>query len=170
MAEYVEDSASGFAMLGFFEIGNDGGPFADVYRDFEGNLLVAVNQRLPYGECVSIRDLVRHVANFRGHGREVHVGEHDAGAVRVPGDNFAGFVEPMPGAFAGRFAVEASVGFHSVECCFVANFVLLDAENTCDFAAVQVECYGRITIANRECCFECDFLDSDFDGAAGCGF
>lgn len=152
------------------QVGDDGGATFDCYLDFKGDLLAAVNERLFYGECISGFDFTWHVANFRGHGREVHVGEYDARAVRVPGRNFAVLVEPMSGAFAGRFAVEASVGFHSVEFYFVFNFGSLDAENTCDFAAVQVECYGRITIANRERCLKCDFLDSDFDRAAGCGF
>ena len=172
LAENVEDSASRIAVLGVYQVRDDlrGTLFVYRYLDFKGDLLAAVNERLLYGEGVSSFDFTWHVADFRGHGREVHVGEHDAGAVRVPGDNFAGFVEPVSGAFAGRFAVEAAVGFHSVEFYFIFNFGALDAENTCDFAAVQVECYGRITIANRECCFERDFLNGDFDGAAGCGF
>lgn len=169
-AENVEDSASGFAVSCLLKVTNDGGVSAYRYLDFKSDLLAPVNEGLPHSECISTRDLVRHVADFRGHGREVHVGEHDAGAVRVPGNDFSGFVEPVSGAFAGRFAVEASVGFYAVEFYFVFNFGALDAENTCDFAAVQVERYGCITVANRESRFERDFLNRDFDRAAGCGF
>ena len=130
-------------------------------------MLTAVNERLSHGEVVSGFDFTWHVADFRGHGREVHVGEHDAGAVRVPGDNFAGFVEPVAGAFTGSIAVEFAIRFYAVEFHFVFNFGALDAENTCDFAAVQVECYGRIAVAYWERCLKCDFLDGDFCDAAG---
>ena len=170
LAEHIEYLASGLAVSCLLKVTNDGGVSAYRYLDFEGDLLASVNEGLPHSECISTRDLARHVADFRGHGREIHIGEYDARTVRVPGDNFSVGVEPVSGTFAGRFAVEASVGFHSVEFYFVFNFGALDAENTCDFAAVQVERYGGIVVANRESRFERDFLDRDFDRAAGCGF
>ena len=107
---------------------------------------------------------------FGGHACEIYVGKHDACAVRVPGDDFSVGVEPVSGAFAGSAAVERSVGVHSVEFYFVFNFGSLDAENTCDFAAVQVEGHVAVVAVYRERCLKCDFLDSDFDRAAGCGF
>lgn len=154
-------------MASLLDIADNGGAAFDCHLDFEGDLLAPVNESLPYGEGVPALDLVRHVADFRGHGREVHVGEHNAGAVRVPGCDFAILVEPVAGAFAGRLAVERSVGFYAVEFYFVFDFGPLDAENACDFAAVQVERYGCIVVAYRECRFERDFLDRDFSDAAG---
>ncbi len=124
LAEHVEYLASGLAVSCLLKVGDDA---FDCYRYFEGDLLTAVNERLSHGEGVSGFDFTWHVADFCGHGRKVYVGEHDAGAVRVPGDNLAVFIKPMSGPFACGAAVERSIGFHSVECCFVANFVLLDA-------------------------------------------
>lgn len=146
LAEHVEYLASGLAVFCLAQVGDDGGAAFDCYLDFKGNLLAAVNERLFYGECISGFDFTWHVADFGGYGDKVHVGEYDAGAVRVPGRDFAVLVEPMAGAFTGCFAVEASVGFHSVEFYFVFNFGALDAENTCDFAAVQVECLVSIVV------------------------
>ena len=166
-AEHVEYLASGLAVFCLAQVGDDGGATFDCHLDFKGNLLAAVNERLFYGECISGFDFTWHVTDFRGHGREVHVGEHDAGAVRVPGDNFAVLVEPVAGAFTGSIAVEFAIRFYAVEFHFVFNFGALDAENTCDFAAVQVECYGRIAVAYWERCLKCDFLDGDFCDAAG---
>lgn len=167
LAEHVEYLASGLAVFCLAQVGDDGGAAFDCYLDFKGDLLTAVNERLSHGECISGFDFTWHVTDFCGHGREVHVGEHDARAVRIPGRDFAVLVEPVPGAFAGRFAVEASVGFHSVEFYFVFNFGSLDAEDACDFAAVQVDRYGRIVVAYWERCLKCDFLDGDFSDAAG---
>ena len=157
-------------MASLLYIADDGGAAFDCHLDFEGDLLAPVNESLLYGEGVSGIDFTWHVADFRGHGREVHVGEHNAGAVRVPGDNFAAIVEPVSGTFAGRLAVERSVGFYAIEFYFVFNFGPLDSEDARNFIAVQVERHGRIVVAYRECRFERDFLDRDFDRTAGCGF
>ena len=167
LSEHIEYLAAGLAVFCLAQVGDDGGAAFDCHLDFKGDLLTAVNERLSHGEGVSGFDFTWHVTDFCGHGREVHVGEYDAGAVRIPGRDFAVLVEPVSGALAGGVAVEASVGFYSVELYFVFNFGALDAENTCDFAAVQVECYGRIVVAYRECRFERDFLDGDFSDAAG---
>ena len=169
-AENVEDSASGLAVSRLLKVANDGGVSVYRYLDFKSDLLASVNEGLPHSECISALDLVRHVPDICCHGRKIDVGENDARSFRIPDGDFSVGVEPVPGAFAGRFAVEASVGFYAVEFYFVFNFGALDAENACDFAAVQVECYGRITVANRESRVERDLLDRVLDRAAGCGF
>ena len=144
LAEHVEYPVPGLAVASFLYIADDGGTAFDRHLDFEGDLLAPVNESLPYGEGVSGIDFTWHVADFRGHGRE-----------------------PMSGAFAGRLVVERSVGFYTIEFYFVFNFGPLDSEDARNFIAVQVERYGRIVVAYRECRFERDFLDRDFSDAAG---
>ncbi len=97
------------------KVGDDGGATFDCHLDFEGDLLASVNESLLYGERIAGLDLVWHVADFRGHGDKIYVGENDTCAVRIPSDDFAVCVKPMSGPFAGGAAIERSVGFHSVE-------------------------------------------------------
>lgn len=167
LTENVEDSASRFSVFRFFEVRYDGGLFADGNRDFEGHLVVAVNQGLLHGVGIPVLDLVGHVANLCGHACEVHIGENDARSVRVPGDDFSVCIEPVSGAFAGGAAVERTVGFYTVECCLALYFARADAQCLGDVAPLQVESHGAVIAAYRERNVECDFLYLEFGGAAG---
>ena len=89
LSEHVEYHVPGLAVFCLAQVGDDCGASFDCHLDFEGDLLASVNESLLYGERIAGLDLVWHVADFGGHGREVHVGEHDARAVRVPSDDFA---------------------------------------------------------------------------------
>ena len=126
-AEDIEDSASGSAVSCLFEVRDDGCLCANGYRDFEGHLVASVNQGLFHGVGVTAGDLIRHVPNFSGHGCKIHIRKDDACSVRVPGDDFSVFIEPVSVPLAGGAAVECAVGFHAIETGLVFNFTLVNA-------------------------------------------
>ena len=121
-AERIENHVPGPAAARFLDIADDGRAAFDRDLDFKCDLLAPINERLLYDKGISGFDFVRHVSDFCGHGRKVHIGEYDAGAVRVPGNDFAVLVKPVSGAFAGGAAVERAVGFHAVELDLACDF------------------------------------------------